>query len=316
MRVLFAGTPEFAIPSLAALIAAKHDVAMTLTQPDRPAGRGMRETPSPVKRLAQEHGIEVFQPATLKTSDAQSKIAEVKADVMVVAAYGLILPQAILDLPRLGCINVHASLLPRWRGAAPIHRAILAGDRQTGITIMKMAAGLDTGPILSRGVLPIADDDTTGTLHDKLAKLGGELIVQTLRDLETGTFTAVAQPAEGVTYAEKIAKQEAAIDWTLPASDTERRVRALNPFPVAQTQWRGKTLRIWRAVAVASEVRKPGLVSAVEQDRIIVSCGEGAIGLLELQRPGGKRLAARDFLQGSTIAVGERLGGFQQTLGH
>ncbi|MDQ3260637.1 MAG: methionyl-tRNA formyltransferase [Pseudomonadota bacterium] len=308
MRLVFAGTPEFAIPSLAALIAANHDVVMALTRPDRPAGRGMRETPSPVKRLAQEHGIEVFQPSTLKTGDAQRKIAEVEADVMVVAAYGSILSQGILDLPRLGCINVHASLLPRWRGAAPIHRAILAGDRETGITIMKMTAGLDTGPMLSRGVLRLADDDTAGTLHDKLAKLGGELIVHALRGLETGAFTAAEQPAEGVTYAEKITKQEAAIVWTLPASDIERRVRAFNPYPVAQTQWRGETLRIWKAVAVANEVRKPGLVSAVEQDRIIVSCGEGAIGLLELQRAGGKRLAARDFLQGATVAVGERLG--------
>ena len=308
MRLVFAGTPEFAVAVLAALIAAKHDVALVLTQPDRPAGRGMRETPSPVKRLAQRHGIEVFQPSSLKSTDAQNKIAELKADVMVVAAYGLILSQGMLDIPRLGCINVHASLLPRWRGAAPIHRAILAGDKETGITIMQMAAGLDTGPMLLRGVLPITDDDTTATLHDKLARLGGELIVQTLQRWETGTLTAVEQPAEGVTYAKKIAKQESAIDWTLPAEDIERRVRAFNPFPVAQTQWRGETLRIWNVETVRDDARNPGQITAVEKDRIVVSCGEGALAILELQRPGGKRLTTCDFLQGVAVVVGERLG--------
>ena len=308
MRLIFAGTPDFAVAALNALIAAKHDVALVLTQPDRPAGRGMRESPSPVKRLAQQHGIEVFQPVSLKSPDAQSKIADVKADVMVVAAYGLILPQVVLDLPRLGCINVHASLLPRWRGAAPIQRAILAGDGETGITIMQMAAGLDTGPMLLCGAVPIAPDDTTATLHDKLAELGGELIVQALQRLESGTLTAVEQPAEGVTYAEKIAKQESVIDWTMPVPDIERRVRAFDPFPVARTQWRGETWRIWKATAWIADVREPGSIIAVEKGRIVVSCGQGALALMELQRAGGKRLTAREFLQGVSLQAGDRLG--------
>lgn len=308
MRLIFAGTPTFAATALARLIAAKHDTLLVLTQPDRPAGRGMLETPSPVKRFAQQHNIEVFQPTSVKSADAQTKIAGVRADVMVVAAYGLILPQAVLELPRLGCINVHASLLPRWRGAAPIHRAILAGDKETGITIMQMAAGLDTGPMLLRGALPIADNDTTGTLHDKLAELGGRLIVQALRGLELRTLTVVAQPEKGVTYAEKITKRESVIDWTLPAAELERRVRAFNPFPVAQTRWRGETLRVWKVALTTDKIRKPGRVTAVEKDRIIVSCGEDALALLELQRPGGKRLAAREFLQGTTIEIGEHLG--------
>lgn len=309
MRIIFAGTPEFAVAVLAQLLAAKHQVLLVLTQPDRPAGRGMRETPSPVKRVAQRYGLEVFQPPSLKSPEAQSKIVDVKADVMVVAAYGLILPQAVLDIPRMGCINVHASLLPRWRGAAPIQRAILAGDKETGITIMQMAAGLDSGPTLLRGVLPITDDDTTGTLHDQLAELGGRLVVRAMQGLELGTLTAVEQPKEGITYAEKITKRESAIDWTLSAADIERRVRAFNPFPVAQTLWCGKTLRIWKAAPLTTnEIREPGIVTAVEKDRIIVSCGEGALALLELQRPGGKHLAARDFLKGMTFNAGERLG--------
>jgi methionyl-tRNA formyltransferase len=308
MRLIFAGTPDFAVAALGALIDAKHEVALVLTQPDRPAGRGMRESPSPVKRLAEQHGLAVFQPPSLKTPEAQSKIASVQADAMVVAAYGLILPQAVLDLPRLGCINVHASLLPRWRGAAPIQRAILAGDNQTGITIMQMAAGLDTGPMLLRVALPIAPDDTTATLHDKLAELGGELIVQALQRLKAGILPAVEQPAEGVTYAEKIAKQESVVDWIMAAVDIERRVRAFDPFPVARTQWRGETWRIWKARALASDAREPGSIAAVEKDRIVVSCGQGALALLQLQRAGGKRLTAREFLLGVPLQAGDRLG--------
>ena len=307
VRMIFAGTPEFAVAALRAVITANHDVVLVLTQPDRPAGRGMHVTASPLKQLAQQLGIEVFQPTSLKSMDAQQRIAAVKADAMVVAAYGLILPQVVLDMPRLGCINIHASLLPRWRGAAPIHRAVLAGDPQTGITIMQMAAGLDTGPMLLRGVMPIAHDDTTGTLHDKLAILGGELIVQALQQLEIGTLQAVAQPTEGITYAEKIAKQEALIDWSLTASDIAQRVRAFNPFPIAQTQWHGETLRIRKAVALTDAAREPGFINSVEKDRIVVSCGEGCLALLELQRPGGKRLTAREFLQGSAMAAGDRL---------
>ena len=308
MRLIFAGTPEFAVAALAALIDAKHDIAMVLTQPDRPAGRGLRETPSPVKRLAQQQGIDVFQPITLKTPDNQAKIAAVKADAMVVAAYGLILPQAVLDIPRLGCINIHGSLLPRWRGAAPIHRAILAGDRETGITIMQMAAGLDTGPTLLRESIPIDAKDTTATLHDQLATLGGKLVVRALEQLQNGALPATPQPDEGVTYAAKINKSEARIYWNLSAAEIERKVRAFNPFPVAQTLWRGETLRIWKAELAGEENHSPGSIVTVEKDRIVVACGEGTLALTELQRAGGKRLAARAFLQGMSIQVGERFG--------
>ena len=308
MRLIFAGTPEFAASALAALSAAKNEVVSVLTQPDRPAGRGMQLLASPVKRLASEHGIAVFQPVSLKSPDAQQKLAEANADVMVVAAYGLILPQAVLDIPRLGCINIHASLLPRWRGAAPIQRAILAGDTETGITIMQMEAGLDTGPMLLQAKLPITPDDTSATLHDKLAKQGAELIVDALEQLEAGTLSATPQPAQGVTYAEKILKQEAAIDWTLPAAEIERRIRALQPFPVMQTTWRGEVLRIWRAAAIVSASANPGVIQMADADKLIVSCGSGALEILELQRAGGKRLATRDFLRGAKLAAGDQLG--------
>ena len=308
MRLIFAGTPEFAVAALAALIQAKHDIALVLTRPDRPAGRGLREMPGPVKRLARRHGIDVFQPVTLKAPDPQDKIAAVQADVMVVAAYGLILPQVVLDMPRLGCINIHASLLPRWRGAAPIHRAILAGDRETGITIMQMAAGLDTGPMLLRESIAIAVDDTTATLHDKLANLGGKLIVNALDRLQNATLLATPQPDASITYAEKISKAEALIDWNGSAEEIERRVRAFNPFPIAQTVWRGEPLRVWKAELSGDENQTPGTIIAVEKDRIIVACHSGALALTELQRAGGKRLAAREFLHGITIQVGDRFG--------
>ena len=308
MRLIFAGTPEFAASALAALSAAKNEVVSVLTQPDRPAGRGMQLLASPVKRLALEHGIAVFQPVSLKSPDAQQKLAEANADVMVVAAYGLILPQAVLDIPRLGCINIHASLLPRWRGAAPIQRAILAGDTETGITIMQMEAGLDTGPMLLQAKLPITPDDTSATLHDKLAKQGAELIVDALEQLEAGTLSATPQPAQGVTYAEKILKQEAAIDWTLPAAEIERRIRALQPFPVMQTTWRGEVLRIWRAAAIVSAGANPGVIQMADADKLIIACGSGALEILELQRAGGKRLATRDFLRGAKLAAGDQLG--------
>ena len=308
MRLIFAGTPDFAAIALAALVEAKHDIALVLTQPDRPAGRGLRETPSPVKRLAQQHRIEVFQPPTLKSPEAQAKIAAVKADTMVVAAYGLILPQAVLELPRLGCINIHGSLLPRWRGAAPIHRAILAGDRESGITIMQMEAGLDTGPMLLRDAMAIDPADTTATLHDKLANLGGKLIVRALDQLQNGRLPATPQPRDGVTYAEKISKSEALIDWNCNAAQIERKVRAFNPFPVAQTRWQGETLRVWKAELGSDAKHHPGSIAAIESDRIIVACGAGTLALTQLQRAGGKRLAAREFLQGVAIKVGDRFG--------
>ncbi len=306
MRLIFAGTPDFAAAAFAALIAANHDVKLVLTQPDRPAGRGMKETSSPVKRLASQHGIDVFQPPSLKNPADQAAIAAVQSDVMIVAAYGLILPQAVLDLPRLGCINIHASLLPRWRGAAPIQRAILAGDQETGITIMQMEAGLDTGPMLLVGKTPIAADDTTATLHDKLAAQGAKLIVEALAKLEKNQLPATKQPSAGVTYAEKILKQEAVIDWNLPAQEIERRIRALQPFPVTQTPWRGEALKIWRAKSLADEGDLPGALRITNAKRLIVGCGVGALEILELQRAGGKRLSTREFLAGNMFAVGER----------
>ena len=308
MRLVFAGTPAFAIASLKALIDAKHEIVLVLTQPDRPAGRGMHATASPVKQLADAHGIEVYQPPSLKAQQPQNKIADIKADVMVVAAYGLILPQAVLDIPKHGCINIHASLLPRWRGAAPIQRAILAGDQETGITIMQMEAGLDTGPMLLVGKTPIAADDTTATLHDKLAALGATLIVEALAKLEKNQLPATPQPSAGVMYAEKILKQEAVIDWKLTSQEIERRIRALQPFPVTQTPWRGEALKIWRAKCVADEAGAAGALRVVDGNRLLVGCGVGVLEILELQRPGGKRLSTKEFLAGNKFADGERFG--------
>ena len=308
MRLIFAGTPEFAAAALAALIAAEHAILLVLTQPDRPAGRGMKEMPSAVKQLAQKHGIEVFQPLSLKAPEAQAKIAAANADAMIVAAYGLILPQAVLDIPKRGCINIHASLLPRWRGAAPIQRAILAGDRETGITIMQMEAGLDTGPMVLVGKTPIAADDTSATLHDKLAALGAKLIVEALAKLEKNQLPATPQPSAGVTYAEKILKQEAVIDWNLTAQEIERRIRALQTFPVTQTPWRGEALKIWRAKSVADESGAAGAMRVTDDNRLIVGCGVGTLEILELQRPGGKRLSTKEFLAGNKFAAGERFG--------
>ena len=268
----------------------------------------MKETASAVKQLALKHGIEVFQPVTLKSTEAQARIAAVNADVMIVAAYGLILPQAALEIPNRGCINIHASLLPRWRGAAPIQRAILAGDQETGITIMQMEAGLDTGPMLLVGKMPIAPDDTAATLHDKLAAQGAKLIVEALAKLEKNELPATPQPSAGVTYAEKILKQEAVIDWNLTSQEIERRIRALQPFPVTQTPWRGEALKIWRAKSVADEGGVAGALRVTDANRLIVGCGVGTLEILELQRPGGKRLSTKEFLAGNKFATGERFG--------
>jgi len=302
MKVIFAGTPEFAALALEAIVTAGHQVALVLTQPDRPAGRGMALQPSAVKKLALAHGIEVFQPLTLKDAEAQAKIAAVGAELMVVAAYGLILPQAVLDLPRFGCLNIHASLLPRWRGAAPIQRALLAGDAETGVCIMQMEAGLDTGPVLLREALPIAADDTTATLHDKLASCGARLIVEALDRLP---LVAEAQPELGVTYAQKIEKAEAAIDWTRSASELDRHVRAFNPFPGAQAQFAGQTVKLWVARPVAGD-GEPGCVLAVDRQVIVIACGEGALAVSELQKAGGKRLPVQHFLAGHPLQPGDR----------
>ena len=311
MKLIFAGTPQFAALALRAIVDAGHEVALVLTQPDRQSGRGMALRASPVKELALSCGIEVYQPATLKGADAQQKLRDVGADAMVVAAYGLILPQAVLDLPRLGCLNIHASLLPRWRGAAPIHRAIEAGDARTGITIMQMDAGLDTGDMLLVQALPIGPRATTASLHDELAALGGQLIVQALQLAGQGALRPVPQPAEGVSYAHKIDKHEAAIDWRQPAALIERRIRAFDPFPGASTTLGDAVIKLWRS-EIDSCLRTPdarcGQIFAINDAGITVACGDGALRLTELQRPGGKRLPAREFLRGFALAPGQCLG--------
>ena len=302
MKLIFAGTPEFAAQALSAIVATGHEVALVLTQPDRPAGRGMALQPSAVKKVALAHDIEVFQPLTLKDAEAQAKIAAVGAEVMVVAAYGLILPQAVLDMPRFGCINIHASLLPRWRGAAPIQRALLAGDAETGVCIMQMEAGLDTGPVLLRGAFPIEATDTTASLHDRLAGLGARLCVEALGKLP---LPAEAQPAEGVTYAHKIEKAEAVIDWTKPAIELDRHIRAFNPFPGAQALFGGQTVKLWQASPVAGS-GPLGSVLAVDKKQIVIACGDGALAVSELQKAGGKRLPVQQFLAGHPLKVGDR----------
>jgi methionyl-tRNA formyltransferase len=318
MRVIFAGTPEFARSALQRLHAAGFEVPLVLTQPDRPAGRGMKLQPSPVKQFAQSQGLPLAQPRSLRldgkypddAAAARDAIAAAQADVMVVAAYGLILPAWTLAAPRLGCLNIHASLLPRWRGAAPIHRAIEAGDAETGVTIMQMDEGLDTGAMLLSERVPIAADDTTASLHDKLAALGGRLIVEALELAACGGLQPVPQPEAGVTYAHKIEKAEAAIDWRLGADTIERRIRAFDPFPGATTEAAGEALKIWRARAVMQGrgSAAPGTIVAVDGHGIGVACGQGRLEITELQRPGGKRLGADAFLRGLPLAPGQRLG--------
>ncbi|WP_250532770.1 methionyl-tRNA formyltransferase [Caballeronia sp. AZ10_KS36] len=316
LRVVFAGTPEFAAAALAAIHAAGFPVPLVLTQPDRPAGRGMKLTASPVKRFAVEHGLPVAQPTSLRRAgkypqEAAQAIDLLRAtphDVMVVAAYGLILPQEVLDIPPRGAINIHASLLPRWRGAAPIHRAIEAGDAQTGITLMQMDAGLDTGAMIREVRTPILPDDTTATLHDRLAQMGAELIVAALRDLERdGTLAATPQPEDGTTYAEKIAKHEAALDWRRPADELARQVRAFDPFPGAVGTLDDTAIKIWSAQPLDSaHGQQPGVILDVSAEGIVVACGYGALKLTQLQKPGGKRLAAREFLAGTPLSKGQR----------
>ena len=334
MNVIFAGTPEFARVALAALHAAGCDIRLVLSQPDRPAGRGMKLHPSPVKQFALDHGIAVEQPRSLRldgkypqdAAAAQAAIANAQADVMVVAAYGLILPQWVLDLmattssskdngkPGLGCINIHASILPRWRGAAPIHRAIEAGDPETGITVMQMDAGLDTGAMLLTERLPIALDDTTVSLHDKLSALGGRMVVNVLARAAQaghGGLVAVPQPDAGITYAHKIDKAEAAIDWRQPAGVIARRIRAFDPFPGASTLLGGEVIKLWRS-EVNSIKNNPddgvGLVVSVDLHGIHVQCGQGVLCITELQRAGGKRMSATDFARGCAVEAGQVLG--------
>ena len=311
MRVAFAGTPEFARVALARIVAAGFDVPLVLTQPDRPAGRGMKVVASPVKTFALERGIAVAQPQGLRldgryVADARAgerSLAAAAPDVIVVAAYGLLLPPWLLALPRHGCVNIHASLLPRWRGAAPIQRAIEAGDRSTGVTIMQMDAGLDTGPMLLAEEVAIGADESAGALQARLAVLGGELIVRALADIADGRLDATPQPEDGVSYAAKIGKAEATIDWHAPAAAIERKLRAFDPAPGARSVLAGEAITCWRGVVRAGS-GTPGTVVAVERDSLVVACSEGLLSLTELQRAGGRRMPAAALLRGWTPPVG------------
>jgi len=312
LRLGFAGTPQFAVAALDALARSRHTLAAVFTKPDRPAGRGRAVQASPVKQRAAALQIPVLQPATFKTPDAEDALRSLALDALVVVAYGLILPVGVLAAPRLGCYNIHASLLPRWRGAAPIHRALLAGDTTTGITIMRMEASLDTGPMLAVRTLPIASDDTAGTLHDRLALLGGELIVETMDSLAAGTAEAEPQPAVGVTYADKINKAEARIDWSLDAQRVVRQVRAFNPWPIAESQLGGAQLRVWEAElaprGTVAAPAVPGTVLAATNAGIDVACGVGVVRIRTLQLAGRKPLAAGEFIKAHPL-LGARLTG-------
>jgi methionyl-tRNA formyltransferase len=306
LKIIFAGTPHFATAALEALLTQQFDVVAVLTQPDRPAGRGMQLTLSPVKQLALQHGLPVLQPRSLKDTDAQHEVAAYAADVMVVAAYGLILPQAVLQQPLYGCLNIHASLLPRWRGAAPIQRAILAGDTETGITVMQMDAGLDTGGMLLKKSCPIALNDNSQMLHAKLAALGAKAIVEALRLLEQNQLLHTPQDASMATYAAKLSKAEAQIDWTDDANRIACAVRAYNPFPVATATFNAIPIKIWQASARPDLAGQPGTVLTAGKGGIIVACGQGALCLEILQRPGAKALPAEQFVQGFVLNPGDR----------
>ncbi len=327
LRIAFAGTPDFAVPALEALLSSSHTVVGVLTQPDRPKGRGRQIAASPVKATALAHDIPISQPHTLKDEAGRAELGAWRPDALVVVAYGLILPAAALALPRLGCLNIHASLLPRWRGAAPIQRAILAGDSTTGVTIMLMDAGLDTGPMLLKKEVPIAPADTGASLHDRLAAVGASAVLEALDGYAQGTLRAVPQPAEGATYAAKIDKSEARIDWNQDARQIERQVRAFNPWPVAETRLDGEQLRVFEAlVEGGTDIQRaaarsgpnrsdpnapaapPGTIIAVRDDALVVQCGHGSLALCELQKPGRRAVPAGDFARGGLPLVGRRLG--------
>jgi methionyl-tRNA formyltransferase len=309
MNVIFAGTPEFAVPALSGLIEAGHEIVMVLTQPDRPAGRGMQLNASPVKKLALQHGITVLQPESLKPEIVQAEIEATHCDVMIVAAYGLMIPTAVLKMPKLGCYNIHGSLLPRWRGAAPIHRAILAGDTETGVTIMEVVPKLDAGAMVSKQAIPILDTDTTQTLHEAISQAGALLMVKAMETLEaTGQLVAEPQDESLVTYAHKLAKSESAIDWEQSAKSIARQVRAFNPFPVATAQFRGETCRVWMAKNEDNHAlvkQRVGEIVSISDVGIVVQCGYGLLTIVECQLPGGKRLSAQQFVQGKHVKVGE-----------
>lgn len=294
LRIVFAGTPEFAAEHLKALLDGPHELVAVYTQPDRPAGRGQKLMPSPVKQLALEHGLTVLQPPTLRDPAAQAELAALKPDLMVVVAYGLILPQVVLDIPRLGCINSHASLLPRWRGAAPIQRAVEAGDADSGVTVMQMEAGLDTGPMLLKVITPISAEDTGGSLHDRLAELGPDAVVKAIAGLAAGTLKGEVQDDALATYAHKLNKEEARIDWARPADELERRIRAFTPWPVCHTILGEAALKVLGAKPAQGQ-GAPGEILDASRDGLLVACGDGALLLTRLQLPGGKPLAFADL---------------------
>jgi len=309
LRIVFAGTPEFAAEHLKALLNSPYEIVAVYTQPDRPAGRGQKLMPSPVKQLALENHIQVLQPPTLRSADAQAELAALKPDLMVVVAYGLILPQAVLDIPRLGCINSHASLLPRWRGAAPIQRAVEHGDAESGVTVMRMEAGLDTGPMLLKVVTPISADDTGGTLHDRLAEMGPPAVIQAIAGLAAGTLEGEVQNDELATYAHKLNKDEARLDWSRPAVELERLVRAFNPWPITHSSLNGEALKVL-AANLAEGKGAPGEIISASKDGLVVACGDQALRLTRLQLPGGKALNFSDLFNSrrEKFAVGTVLG--------
>lgn len=308
LRIIFAGTPEFAAAHLQALLQAKLNIVAVYTQPDRPAGRGHKLTPSAVKKLALQHDLPVYQPQTLRAPDAQTELAALQADLLVVVAYGLILPQAVLDMPRLGCINSHASLLPRWRGAAPIQRAIEAGDSETGVTVMQMEAGLDTGPMLLKSHTPIQASDTGGSLHDRLAELGPPAVLQAIEGLAAGTLQGEVQDDDLATYAHKLGKADARIDWARPASELALMIRAFNPWPLAHALWQDQPLKVW-AAEVEAATGQPGEILDCSKQGLLVACGDQALRLTRLQLPGGKPLAFTDLYNArrDQFAVGQLL---------
>jgi len=299
-RLVFAGTPEFALVSLQALVRAGHNVVAVYTQPDRPAGRGRKLTASPVKRYAMEHGVRVMQPASLRDDAAARDLEALNPDVLIVAAYGLILPQNVLDVPQFGCLNVHASVLPRWRGAAPIQAAILAGDESTGVSLMRMTAGLDCGPVYCDSRIAIGEHETAGELHDRLAALGGELLVARLASILDGDLTATEQDESLATYAAKISKQDAELDWSLPADELQRRIRAYNPAPgsyfFAESNAESLRIKVWQASVVPELDEVPGTFFQYDTDGIVMACGQGGLRLESLQAPGKRRVSAHEFV--------------------
>lgn len=297
MKIIFAGTPAFAVPSLTALLQSKHQICAVYTQPDRPAGRGQKLTASPIKEIALTHHLPIFQPVSLRDATEQQRLRELQADIMVVVAYGLLLPKTVLEIPAYGCINVHPSLLPRWRGATPIQSAILAGDKETGVTIMQMDEGMDTGPMIKKITYPLSANITSGELHDQLAKIGADLLLKVLDELEAGTAVLQAQDNTHATYTKKIFKEDAELNWQLTAIELDRKIRAFNPWPVAFTEFEKNPIRIWRAVPLAQKISvPPGEIVMIDKSGMDVATGDGILRILELQLSGGKKMTVQDFL--------------------